>query len=110
MTRLVKSTGSVCPLSSMSWMRLCAASRPVSSLPESSSAGRVSRRDVFLASANSRFTRVELASGVQVTFGQSVSDGASNSAGPEPSSTKCAWRVAAQFGIIATGWFAACAG
>ena len=29
--------------------------------------------------------------------------GGSRYAGPEPSSTKCAWRVAAQFGIIATG-------
>ena len=58
----------------------------------------------------SRLTRVELASATQVTFGQSFSDGASNSAGPEPSSTKCACRVAAQFGIIATGRLAACAG
>ena len=37
MTRLVKSTGSFSPLASMSWMRLCAASRPVSILPFSGS-------------------------------------------------------------------------
>jgi hypothetical protein len=53
---------------------------------------------------------LELASGFHVTDGQSESSGASNSAGPEPSSTKCACRVAAQFGIIATGRLAACTG
>ena len=38
----------------------------------------------------------ELAPALQVTFGQCSSDGGSSTAGPEPSSTKCACRVAAR--------------
>ena len=60
--------------------------------------------------SRSRSTRRACAVGVQVTFGQSSSDGGSSSAAPEPSSTKCTWRVAAQFGIIATGFDAAWVG
>jgi len=45
-----------------------------------------------------------------VSFGQSSSDGGSSITGPLPSRVKCACRVAAQFGIIATGRFAACVG
>ena len=46
----------------------------------------------------------------QVMSGHASSEGGSCSAGPLPSSTKCAWRVAAQFGISATGRLAACVG
>src|SRR6266704_834682 len=110
MTRLVKSTGSFSPFANMSWMRLWAASRPVSIFPERR---RVSPGFQVATSARvslSRSTRLDCAAGVQAIFGQSSRLGASNSAGPEPSSTKCAWRVAAQLGIIAIGLFAACVG
>ena len=46
-------------------------------------------------------------SGCHCTSGQRSSDGGSRYAGPDPSSTKCTWRVAAQLGIIATGLLAA---
>ena len=59
----------------------------------------------------SRSTGCEVrTSGVQCTSGQADSGGGSQQAGPEPSSTKCACRVAAQLGIIATGLEAACVG
>ncbi len=91
-------------------MRLCAASRPVSIFPERSS---VSPGFHFATSARvseSRFTRLDCADGVQAIFGQSSSEGGSNSAGPDPSSAKWTCRVAAQLGIIAIGLFAACVG
>lgn len=49
-------------------------------------------------------------SGAQLTLGHSARSGGVRTAGPEPSRWKCAWRVAAQFGIIATGRLAACVG
>ena len=58
----------------------------------------------------SRFTRFALRSGCQVTLGQSVSFGIGSFATPEPSSVKCACRVAAQLGIIAIGFDTACVG
>ena len=45
-----------------------------------------------------------------VIDGQSSRDGGVCSIGPEPSRWMCAWRVAAQFGIIAIGREAACVG
>ena len=58
----------------------------------------------------SRLTRFASAAGAQVTLGQSSSEGGSSATAPEPSSTKCAWRVAAQLGIIAIGLLAAWVG
>ena len=89
-------------------MRLCAASRPVSILPFSSSVSPGFQAFTSSRVSVSRLTRREPAPADQVTFGQCSSDGGSSSAGPDPSSTKCACRVAAQFGIIATGLEAAC--
>src|SRR5690606_41524640 len=57
-----------------------------------------------------RSTRRTLSPTSQVISGQSLISGASSCAGPEPSSTKCVWRVAAQFGMIAAGLLAACVG
>ncbi len=52
----------------------------------------------------SRFTRrAPVLMGSYVSVGQSSRDGGSSATGPWPSSTKWAWRVAAQFGIIAIG-------
>ena len=86
-------------------MRLCAASRPVSSLPLSSRRSPGFQRRDFLARE-----RVEVHA-LRVGVGRPVDRRASRRAsaaraspGREPSSTKCAWRVAAQFGIIATGF------
>ena len=42
-------------------------------------------------------------SGAHSTLGHRSRLGGSRYTGPEPSITKCAWRVAAQFGIMATG-------
>src|SRR3546814_5377532 len=42
--------------------------------------------------------------------GHTSSEGGTSVAGPDPSRTKCTWRVAAQLGIIATGLDAACVG
>src|SRR3546814_7096888 len=69
----------------------------------------------FFFSSRVRHTRCALVTGVQtcalpICFGQSSSDGGSSVTGPLPSSTKCAWRVAAQLGIIATGRLAAWVG
>ena len=49
-------------------------------------------------------------SGVTRSADWDFDDDASSFAGPVPSSSKCTWRVAAQFGIIATGRLAACVG
>ena len=38
-----------------------------------------------------------------MSFGHRSNEGGSSFAGPAPFNTKCAWRVAAQFGITATG-------
>ena len=51
----------------------------------------------------SRLTRRASAAGAQSIFGQSASFGGTSFAGPLPSSVKCTCRVAAQFGIMATG-------
>ncbi len=91
-------------------MRLCAASRPVSILPFSSSVSPGFQLATSARVSVSRLTRLEAPPAVQVTFGHCSSDGGSSTAGPLPSRTKCAWRVAAQFGIIATGFDAACVG
>ena len=85
-------------------MRLCAASRPVSILPLSSSVSpgfqlaTSSRVSVsrFDAPRRRRRRPVDLRPVGRATAARA-------SPGPLPSSTKCAWRVAAQFGIIATG-------
>src|SRR5574337_1222795 len=108
MTRLVKSTGSCSPFASMSWMRLWAASRPVSILPFSSSFWPTFQEATSSLVRVSRFTRVAyLVSGVQVTAGPSSTLGGSVLAGPEPSRWKWQWRVAAQLGTSATGRLAA---
>src|SRR3546814_19171234 len=69
----------------------------------------------FFFSSRVRHTRCALVTGVQtcalpICFGQSSSDGGSSVTGPLPSSTKCAWRVAAQLGILATGRLASWVG
>jgi hypothetical protein len=58
MTRFVKSTGSGSPRASMSWMRLCAASRPVSILPDGSSVCPGFQAATCSGVRVSRFTRV----------------------------------------------------
>ena len=58
----------------------------------------------------SKFTLKEASLGAQCTFGQASKLGASNTATPPPSNSKCTCRVAAQLGIIATGREAACVG
>ena len=92
----------------MSTMRLCAASRPVSSLPERSRRSPAFHVAISALVSVSRFTR--LLDRSSVSFGQSSSDGGSNCAGPLPSRTKCMWRVAAQLGSSATGFEAAWVG
>ena len=92
-------------------MRLCAASRPVSSLPDSSNRSPGFQVGDLRAGQGRRATRAaRCASALQVTFGHSARSGGSSTAGPVPSSVKCTWRVAAQFGITATGNEAACVG
>ena len=91
-------------------MRLCAASRPVSILPDSSSVS-----PGFHVATSAGGERVEIDAprgrrGVHCTRGQRERSGGSSFAAPEPSSVKCAWRVAAQFGIMPTGFDAACVG
>ena len=51
----------------------------------------------------SKLTRKEASLGAQLTFGQSFKLGASSTAAPLPSNSKCTCLVAAQLGIIATG-------
>src|ERR1035438_4176380 len=109
MNRPRKSTGSFSPRLSMSVMRLCAASRPVSSLPVSSSTSPGFQVAASSLVTVSRFTRRAPETSC-VSFGQSSRFGGSRYTGPDPSSTMCAWRVAAQLGIIATGRLAAWAG
>ena len=58
----------------------------------------------------SRLTRRTESPTSQVTSGQSSNLGGVNSAGPVPSNVKCTCRVAAQLGIIQTGFDAACVG
>ena len=91
-------------------MRLCAASRPVSIFPDSSSVSPGCHAAASSRVSVSRFTRFAVGAGAQCTSGHCARSGASRCAGPEPSSVKCAWRVAAQLGIIATGFDAACVG
>ncbi len=90
----------------MSTMRLCAASRPVRSLPDSSNRSPDFHVAISAFVRVSRFTRL-LAAKSSVSCGQSESEGGSSFAGPRPSSTKCTWRVAAQLGSSATGFDAA---
>ncbi|MNR43153.1 hypothetical protein D3C85_1617510 [compost metagenome] len=58
----------------------------------------------------STLTRRTLPPASRVISGQSLSFGGVSSAGPEPSSSKWTWRVAAQLGIITTGLEAAWVG
>ena len=95
-------------------MRLCAASRPGEHLAAESS----SVSPGFQLATSLARQRVEIdALRALVVVGRPVHVGPQVEAaagrgrpGPEPSSTKCAWRVAAQFGIIATGLLAAWVG
>jgi hypothetical protein len=92
---LVKATGSFSPFTSISAMRLCAASRPVSSLPLSSNRSPGCHEATSVGVNTSRFTRRACGDGVQCTSGQRARSGGSNLAAADPSSVKCAWRVAA---------------
>ncbi len=91
-------------------MRLCAASRPVRILPDSSSRSPGFHVATSAAVSVSRLTRVAVGDGVQRTSGQRERSGGASFAAPLPSSVKCAWRVAAQLGIMPTGIDAACVG
>ena len=92
-------------------MRLWAASRPVSIFPLSSKVSPGFQLATSALLKVSRFTRLLFcASGAQATSGQRSRLGGSRYTGPEPSSTKWAWRVAAQLGIMATGLLAAWVG
>ncbi len=95
----------------MSAMRMCAASRPVSILPDNSSVWPGFQLATSAGVSVSRSTRLLVSVlATHCTLGQLASEGASSLATPEPSSTKCAWRVAAQFGMMAIGLLAACVG
>ena len=109
MNRPRKSTGSFSARSSMAVKRICAASRPVSSFPVSSSTSPGFQVAASSRVTVSRFTRLAVDTSCS-SFGQLSKFGGSRNTGPEPSSTKCACRVAAQLGIIATGKLAACVG
>ena len=63
-------------------MRLCAASRPVSSLPDSSSRRRVSSSRPRSRVSVSRLTRFAVGAGVQCTSGQRARSGGSRLAAP----------------------------
>ena len=91
-------------------MRLCAASRPVRILPLSSSVCPAFHVATSAFVSASTSTRVAASDGVQRTFGQRDRSGGSSLAAPLPSSVKCAWRVAAQLGIMPTGFDVACVG
>ncbi|CSB10993.1 Uncharacterised protein [Vibrio cholerae] len=91
-------------------MRLWAASRPVSILPDSRTVSPVFHVWISSRVMLSRLTRRVFAPASQVICGQSSNLGGVNCAGPLPSSVKCTWRVAAQLGIMQTGLEAACVG
>ncbi len=93
----------------MSVMRLCAASRPVSSLPESSTTSPGFQLFTSSRVIVSRFTRRAVCTSYS-SFGHASSDGGSAITGPDPSSRMCRCRVAAQFGIMAIGRLAAWVG
>ena len=91
-------------------MRLCAASRPVSILPDNNTVSPGLRLRTSSGVMVSRLTRVACAPPSKEICGQLAISGGVCSEGPEPSNTKWVWRVAAQFGIMQTGKEAAWVG
>jgi len=71
----VESTGSFSPRASISLMRLCAASRPVSRRPESSSVSPGSQLAISSRVMVSRLTRRDSAEAFHSILGQSSSEG-----------------------------------